>query len=267
VSAIRSSRLVLIAAVASAALGGAALAQSGLDVMKEQARRHQARSEETRSKVTLIDPSGREKERELMTVSQRGDDGLSKMLLKFLAPADIRNTGLLTWEQAGDKDDDQWLFLPATKATNRIASSSKKNAFMNTDLAYEDLRPENLDAHTYTVLREEDVDGQACWVIEAVPSTDKEKGESGYKKRVFWVRKDVYMTVRTEFYNRSDKLFKRATFSDLASAGGELWRAKTVRVETLDRKSATVWTVVDQKVNQAVDENLLTQQGLMRPVT
>ena len=103
---------------------------------------------------------------------------------------------------------------------------------MGTDLAYEDLRPEDLDAHTYNVLREEDLGGQKCWVIEAVPSTDKEKLESGYGKRVFWVRKDMYLTVQTEFYNRSDKLIKRATFSDLANVGGDVWRAEDDAGET-----------------------------------
>ena len=161
------------------------------------------------------------------------------MLIKFLAPADIRNTGLLTWEQPGDKEDDQWIYLPATRTPKRIASSGKKGAFMNTDLAFEDLRPEDLDAHTYNVLREEDLGGQKCWVIEALPSTDKEKLESGYGKRVFWVRKDLHLTVQTEFYNKSDKLLKRQTFSDLVNVGGEMWRAKRVRVETLDRKTAT----------------------------
>jgi outer membrane lipoprotein-sorting protein len=262
----RSWRRPLSVALVAAAMAAPLAAQTGLEIMKEQSRRHQAKSEEARSKITLVDPSGKEKQRELIVISRRGDDGLSKIVLKFLAPADIRNTGLLTWEQAGDKDDDQWLFLPATKAVNRIASSSKKGAFMNTDLAYEDLRPENLESHTYNVLREEDLGGQRCWVIEAVPSTDKEKMESGYAKRVFWVRKDLHLTVQTEFYNRSDKLFKRAAFSDFANVGGELWRAKTVRVETLDRKTATVLTTVEQKVNQTVDENLFTQQGLMRPL-
>jgi hypothetical protein len=258
-------RLHLTAAVIAAALAAPAGAQTGLEIMKEQARRHQAKTEETRSKLTLVDPNGRQKERELIAISKSGEDGLSKIILKFLAPADIRNTGLLTWEQAGDKDDDQWLYLPATRTPKRIASSSKKGSFMGTDLAFEDLRPENLESHTYTVLREEDVGGQRCWVIEAVPSTDKEKVESGYAKRIFWIRKDLHLTVQTEFYNRSDKLIKRAAFSDFANVGGEVWRAKTARVETLDSKTATVLTTTEQKVNQEVDDNLLTQQGLARP--
>lgn len=249
------------------ALAAPAAAQSGLDIMKEQVKRHQVRSEEIRVKLTLIDPSGKQKERELTTLQRRDQAGLSKVLLKFLSPPDIRNTGLLTWEQPGDKDDDQWLFLPATKSTKRIASSGKKGSFMGTDLAFEDLRPEDLAAHTYNVLREEDLGGQKCWVVEALPSTDKEKLESGYGKRVVWIRQDVYMTVQAEFYNQSGKLVKRATFSDLANVGGDAWRAKSARWETLDSKKATLWSILEDKVNVEVDENMLTQQGLMRPAS
>jgi hypothetical protein len=262
-----SRRRLLLIAFLSAASATSLRAETGLDIMKEQERRHQANSEEARAKITLVDPSGREKERELILISSRGADGLSKVMIKFMAPADIRNTGLLTWEQPGDKDDDQWLYLPATKAVNRIASSSKKNAFMGTDSAYEDLRPESLESHTYNLLREEAVGEQQCWVVEALPSTDKEKAESGYAKRVFWIRKDLYLTVQTEFYNRSGKLSKRAAFSELTNVGGDMWRAKTMRVETLDRKTATVWTTLEDKVNQKVDETLLTEPGLKRPLT
>ena len=138
---------------------------------------------------------------------------------------------------------------------------------MGTDLAFEDLRAEDLASHTYTLEGEADLDGQKCWMIEAVPSTAKEKAASGYGKRTLWVRKDNYVTVQTEFYNTSDKLVKRATFSDIANVGGELWRPKTARYETLDRKTATVLTTTEYKVNQKVDETLLTQQGLMRPAT
>ena len=112
---------------------------------------------------------------------------------------------------------------------------------------------------------EEDVDGHKCWVIEALPSTDKEKRDSGYSKRIFWVRQDNYVTVKTEFYNRSDRLDKLGTFTDLVQVSGELWRAKELRIERLSSKTQTVWIFIARQVNHDIDENLFTQQGLRRP--
>jgi hypothetical protein len=265
----RQSRFVVkrLALVPLAVLLAApAAAQTAMEIMKESARRHQTKTEQSRVKVTLVDKSGKENHREIEVLSARDQAGLAKVRIKFVSPALIRNTGLLTWEQAGDKDDDQFLFLPASAQSTRIASSRKNGSFMQTDLAYEDLRPENLDSHTYNLLREEDLGGQKCWVIEALPSTDKEKLESGYAKRVFWVRKDIYLTVQTEYYNKVDKLFKRGTVTDVTKVGGDAWRVKSVRVENLDKKTATVMTTLEEKINEKIDENLLTEQGLMRPL-
>ena len=249
-----------------AALGSVppAPAQDGMQIMQEQKERHEATSEETRSTMKLIDRRGREKEREMVTYSIKEDSGLSKSVLKFLGPADIRNVGLLTWEQPADKEDDQWLYLPGTRAVTRISGSSKKNSFMNSDLAYEDLRAENLASHTYEVTGEEDIDGQKCWVIEALPATDKEKGDSGYSKRIVWVRQDNYVTVKAEFYNRSDRLAKVATFTGLVQVEGDMWRATEIKFERLSSQTQTLWSFTDRKVNHELDANLFTRQGLQR---
>lgn len=261
----RSSRTTLLGLLLAGALSAAASAQSGREIMQEQRRRHQPRTEETRVEMKLVDSRGREREREMMTISQRGEDGLSKTLVKFLAPSDVRDTGLLTWERPEDQEDDQWLYLPAARSVRRIAGGGKKNAFMGTDFAYEDLRPENLAAHEYELLRQETVDGQPTWVVEAVPATDKEEKDSGYAKRIFWIRKDNYLTVKTELYDDAGNLAKVATMSDHENIEGDMWRSNQLRMETLDRGTATVLTVVDRTVNQPVEESLLTEQGLRRP--
>ena len=66
----------------------------------------------------------------------------------------------------------------------RIAGGNKKGYFMGTDFSYEDLRPEKLEAHTYTVLKRK-CDNQDCYVIESLPSTDEEKKTNGYAKTDF----------------------------------------------------------------------------------
>ena len=250
-------------------LCGSLSAQSGIEIMQEQERRHEADTEETRSVMKMISRRGereRVRKREMVTYTQIGEDGLSKSLLKFTAPADIRNTGLLTWEQPEDKEDDQWLYLPAQTSPKRISGGSKKNPFMGSDLSFEDLRPENLAAHTYSVLREEEIDGDMCWVLEALPETDKEKGDSGYSKRVFWIRQDIYVTVKTEFYDRRGKLWKLGTYSDFKQVEGDLWRPAEVTMEQPGKETKTVWSFVERQINLTIDKNLFTQQGLTRPL-
>lgn len=257
----------IIPIVVSAILATSAHATTGLEVMQEQKKRHESQSEYSRSLMTLTDKKGRSKERVMHNWSVKESDGLSKTLLKFSSPTDIMNVGLLTWEQAGDKDDDQWLSLPATKQVKRITGGSKKNLFMGTDLAFEDMRAEELDAHTYEIIKEENYDGQACWVIESLPSTEKEKKESGYSKRVMWVRKDIYLTVKTDFYGRSGKLEKQGVYSNPVQVKGPLWRSRQTKMHRIPSGSTTTTQLTKIKVDEGVESALLTQQGLKRPVT
>ena len=43
-----------------------------------------------------------------------------------------------------DRDDDQWLYLPALRKTKRIASSDKSGSFMGSDFNYSDMTSRNL---------------------------------------------------------------------------------------------------------------------------
>ena len=72
--------------------------------------------------MILIDKKGRKRVRNIQSFGmEKGDDSLSLMF--FLSPADVKNTGFLTFDyDASGKDDDQWLYLPALRKTKRIAS-------------------------------------------------------------------------------------------------------------------------------------------------
>ena len=51
----------------------------------------------------------------------KGEDEQSIMF--FMEPADVKDTGFLTYDYDDiDRDDDQWLYLPALKKSKRIAS-------------------------------------------------------------------------------------------------------------------------------------------------
>ena len=41
-----------------------------------------------------------------------------------------------------EKDDDQWLYLPAMRKVRRISVSDRADYFLGTDLSYEDIKLE-----------------------------------------------------------------------------------------------------------------------------
>ena len=238
--------------------------QTALEIMNQQKKRHQVDREETTVQMELINRSGNKKERTLNIYSYRLEGGLSKGLIKFTEPADIRGVGLLTWEQAAEQEDDQWIYIPAARRVKRIAAGGKKNAFMGTDFAFEDMRPERLDAHDYKLTKSESVEGHECYVIEATPATKKEEKESGYGKRIFWIRKDILITVKTEFYDGRDRLVKTGTSSEIEALQGDVYRSNRAEIETIRSKTKTVMITKSRSLSPELDESFFTQQVLSR---
>ena len=242
---------------------GPAQAQSGLEIMKTQRDLHRARDSEETQLMQLVNRAGAVKERRIVWYTFTAPEDLSKILIRFLAPRDVENTALLTWE-AKDGNDDQWLYLPAVKKAKRIASGSKKNRFMGTDFAFEDLRPENLALHTYARVATESVDGQACHVIEAVPATERQAADSGYSKRKLWIRTDNYYTVKREYYDKKGALEKVQTDRKLVQVQGTIWRAREVEMHDVQAGTRTVMQVEKRSLDTGLKEGFFTEAELTR---
>ena len=114
-------------------------------------------------------------------LDKRGGDVAS--LIRFLEPADIEGTGLLTIDEAGG-DSNQWVYLPALDRVRRIDSGRKGGRFVNSDYFYEDLRDRKVDQDEHRIIGQETVNGVSCQILESVPS---ERGNSVYGKRVSWL--------------------------------------------------------------------------------
>lgn len=257
------ARIALLIFFSLPLLAPPANGQSGLDVMKKQKELLKTQDEFETQKMVLVNPQGQKKERKVVRHTKSDKSDLNKILIRFLSPRDVENTGLLTWEKKGG-DDDQWLYLPATGKARRIASSGKKNRFMGTDFSYEDLRPEPLDSYEYKLLGSETCDGKPCFVIEAVPKTDREKQDSGYSKRKFWIFKDTYFSIKREFYDQTGTLEKIERSSDLKSLGGTLWRANTVEMEDVKKRTKTIITIEERKINQGLSDQIFTERELTK---
>jgi outer membrane lipoprotein-sorting protein len=264
-AAVRRGIFVFISALAAVlALGvDVVWAQSGLDIMKKQRELLRTKDEEEYQVQKLINKAGAVKERKVVRYNLGVEGDLNKILLRFTAPRDVENTGLLTWE-AKDGDDTQWLYLPATGKPKRIASGGKKNKFMGTDFTFEDLRPENLKAHKYELKGSEAVDGQDCYVVEALPATDKDLTDSSYSKRKLWIRKDNYYTVKKEYYDKNNQLLKVETHRKLVNVKGSVWRADEIEMADVQGGTKTLTLIEKRAIDKGLKDSLFTESELTR---
>ncbi len=217
---------------------------TGREIMEEISRQHEVESELEKLEMILIDKKGVESNRTLRQFSRQYASGLYKYLLVFDDPKAIKGVALLTWEKEGG-DDDQWIFLPAMgNKLKRIASGGRMNYFMGTDFAFEDLVAEQLDNFRYERLADQVLDEKDVFVLEAYP--DNPDLVTGYEKRQIFVRKDNYIVVRVDYFQRrTGKLLKRLTTDKIKPTDSEKLRATERLMDNFDKKHKTKITSID----------------------
>ncbi|MBW2500058.1 MAG: outer membrane lipoprotein-sorting protein [Deltaproteobacteria bacterium] len=214
--------------------------------------------------MVLIDKRGKQRIRELRSFSKDvGEDTYSMMF--FLSPADVEDTGFLTYDyDEADRDDDQWLYLPALKKTKRIASSDKSGSFMGSDFSYADMTDRPLSRYDYTLLQESEVDGHSVWVIEAVPNHPTEKKETGYEKAVYFVRKDNDVVIRAKIWVKKGSRNKFMVVEKLEVID-DIW-VPTLMTMTTKKGNKTLHKTVlrssEVKFNQGLDLDTFSVRGL-----
>ena len=240
-----------------------AVAQTGPDIMQKHRQVHRVKDEEEQLLLKLVSKGGAVKDRRVARWTMSGAGDLDKILIRFLAPRDVENTALLTWE-AKDGNDDQWLYLPATKKPKRIAASGKKNRFMGTDFTYEDLRPENTAVNTYTLAGSEAIEGQDCWVIESVPANERQAADTAYSKRKLWLRKDNLGMVKREYFDKQGRLEKVELMRKLVSVKGSAWRSTEFEMQDLLNGTKTIVTVEKRVVDKGLKDDFFSEAELTR---
>lgn len=217
--------------------------------------------------MTLIDKNGKKRFRKIKSYSKdKGDDSLGIMF--FLHPADVKNTGFLTCDYDGsDKDDDQWLYLPALRKTKRIASSNKSGSFMGSDFNYSDMTSRELDDYDFTFYekgREKMVRGKKVWVIESVPRSKKVIKETGYKKSLVFVRQDNFCMVRAILWEDTGSHMKYMDVKNLEKIDG-IWVGTEVHMTRKKGKKTVHKTILKMnnvKFNQDLSYDMFTVRRL-----
>jgi outer membrane lipoprotein-sorting protein len=241
-----------------------AQAPDGKQIIERNDAMRTVDDEQVELEMQLINKQGQKRDRRVSWVLKSDAQRNQKGLIRFLAPADVRGTSLLSIENA-DREDDQWLYLPALKKSRRISASNKSDSFVGSDFAYEDLGAEEIDQHDYRLLREDTVDGAAVFVVEATPNSEQRKKESGYGRREIFVRKDNAAIARIDFYDRRQELLKVLQARDINQVPStKTWRAQ--RIEMANRKTGHTTVIVYGKfvINAGVSDDTFSIRELER---
>ena len=201
--------------------------EKGLQIATEQKKRDTGWGD-SESKVLMIlrDAGGGESIRRMRTLALEVIGDGDKSLIIFDEPRDVRGSAFLSHSHP-TAEDDQWLFLPAIKRTRRIASRNKSGPFMASEFAYEDMASFELEKYQFRYLRDEEVNGVMCFVIERIPADTF----SGYSKTIAWVDQQHYRVQKIEFYDKKQSLLKTLIATDYKLFKDKYWRPMLLRMQ------------------------------------
>lgn len=214
-----------VAAGALTALSAAAVELSANEVMQRNFYATKISSFKGEATMTLINDRNQERMRKINVASRLKDNGVdAEVIIRFTQPADIKDTAFLQIENS-KANDDIWVYLAALGKSRRLVSNNKKDSFFGTDFSYGDVLLPPVDRYKHTLVGEESIDGNDCYIVDSVPASDKVRTDNGYARKRSWIDKKDFLERKVVYYDVNDKLLKTQTTADhkLLEPGKQRW--------------------------------------------
>ncbi len=208
---------------------------TGREVMDRARNSNQSKTQISEIHMLLVDKKGKELERGVKIWAIQGDK--DKSLTRFTQPKKVAGVGFLVVTEAGKSQ--RWLYMPKSKKTRMIAEGDKNKSFMGTDFTYYDLSPHDIDNEQFDPVKEATVDGHACYVVRG---RSKTPAQSLYGDVVKFMRKDNYVPIRVDFYDKSGKLLKRSRVLELKKIDGN-WTPTKTEMHNVQTNHKTIMTI------------------------
>ena len=240
-------------------------ASDGRQLMVEEEARYNAPTEYFQIRMQLINglnESSKSQQELNLEMWLQNQNQLQSSLLRIISPADLKGMAVLTVQESATQSN-QWIYLPDSGLTRRIASSSKSDKFMGSDLTFGDLEPETLDRWDYQLIGEEPVNEAKCWLIEAKPRNPRDVKDYGYSRRKIWLRQNNYFVVKIEYYDREGVLTK-TQFNQQLVQTGNYWRANRLVVQNWAAKHLTILTFSSRQFNLKLPADFFTTASFER---
>ena len=237
----------LVLALASAAAGQTATASDAQAVLDKMVENLRGVSQWATLELTVERP-----QRTTTYTMEIVTDGDKRSLARVTAPPRDAGQAFLSI------GNDLRVYNPRLARSLRLPPSGRSNAFLGSDLSYDDLAGEEYRDQYDAVIAAQDA--QAI-TLELTPHTE---APTPYGKLVFTVQPESYAPLSLTYFDQRGNAVKRMTFSSFAQVDG---RTVPERFEVVDLlkdgyRTAASWTDVDYQT--PVPASCFTEAALER---
>lgn len=207
----------------------------------------------------------------------RGDSSYSTATMNIIRPDWTRSMSMKSWTKGQDlslvlitapaKDKgsaslkryrEMWNWIPNIERVIKIAPSMLGQSWMGSDFTNDDLINQSsiVVDYDHTLLREESIDGEMTYVIDAKAKPD---APVVWSKVTLWVSKQHYLQRKAEFYDEFDELVNTMTTYDLRSLGGRML-ATRMQMEPADKPGHKTELIThDAQFNFEIGDDFFSQ--------
>ncbi|HEX4881919.1 MAG TPA: outer membrane lipoprotein-sorting protein [Porticoccaceae bacterium] len=215
--------------------------------------------------LILTDRGGKQRIRDTIAY-RRYVEGEKHTAIYFASPNNLKGTAFLTYDyQAPEREDDNWLYLPALRKARRISAADRGDYFLGTDMTYEDIKLETRvsDDYQYRTLRADTVDGHQCLWVEAVPRTESLAREIGYQRVENCIDSTIWMARQTRFWDLAGNALKTAHIGDIQQVQG-IWTPGHITVENHKTGHRSEFRFSDVDYRKPIDPEAFNANALHR---
>ena len=209
--------------------------------------------------MTMTDKRGKTRNRTFVMLRRdTADGGEQKYFTYFYEPSDVRRLTFMVWKDP-EADDARWIYVPAVDLVKQISASDKGSSFVGSDFSYEDVsgRPWTDDTHAF--LREEDLDGTACYVIESVP-----REKDTFARKVTWIGKESMLPLKEEYFNDKGDL-ERVFVSEAVETVGGYPTVVRRSMTTVKKEHKTTVEFTQIEYDLGLTDEVFTERRLKNP--
>ena len=240
-------------------LGLFVFAQTADEIMEKTKQKISFKSMGTRSKIE-IQKGGKTLTALLIDqYSSKDSNGLQRTLIEFKEPANAKGIRFLITEQKNGSVSQRG-YLPKLGKVQRFSAETQGNeSFMGTDFSFNDISFLNRDSKldTYKILREEELHGKICYVIEASPKDKKYI----YSKTILWVEKTDNVLFKAEFYGTDSVLKKVMEFLNYKAVSG-INTPHITKLTTVNLNTSTIIHLEKIQYGMTIPEGVFTTKYL-----
>lgn len=252
------TKLILLACVLS--FTGLVSSQTAQEISKKSMDAIEVGSMEMISTIHIRDAKGNDRMRQITTASKTFGN-ITKMLIKFIAPADVKGTAILVYDYE-NQNDNMWIYMPALRKVRRIVSSEKGKSFMGSEFTNADMSNPTMSDFEYTTLGNETYEGKNCWKIESKCKTEAIQNENGFSKRISFIDKTNYVCYKVEYYDFSGKLHRIQTIDNYKKQQNGKYFAYKMTMENVQTKRKSEMVIDKFQIGSQLPESAFAPAAL-----